>query len=474
MLDSMQPSQKRLTTLSLYIHVAYEDPYVQPYIIDAIRTLLLPGTYLLVDTPPGPVYLSHLTRYLQISQYESLPHETLLSRPIDHFGNSYTIRKALIRKHYLSHTIASWVAKNPGEPLKEHVPLTLDFELDYAEFLDDALVEAWEVKQVWERNTEQGHNELEWWILKPSMSDKGQGIRLFSSQEQLQEIFDQWETENPNDSEADDDSQPPTDPHEDQNPTNPEDNNNGLIISQLRHFIIQPYIPPLLLPFSGNRKFHIRSYVLAISALKVYIYADSLALHSAQHYTPPTPTTANLNLSSHLTNTAIQPTSSNTTPQQQQQQQQQQPKTQQLVYPLSALSPTRTKSNNLWTPASAQQQIHTLTASLFRAAAAQPTTFQPLPNCFEVFGVDWLVDEDGKIWLLEVNAFPDFRQTGEDLGERIVGGFWKGVVGVVAREWFGECLIVADEEKGDQEKEGWGEYAGWGMWKVLDLDMGRN
>lgn len=443
-----------LTTLSFYAHIAYEDDYVQPFIIQAFNTVLKPGSFLLVDKPPGARYLSSVTKHLQIMQYELLPHEALLTNPTTQFGNSYTIRKALIRKHFLSQTIASWTAKNPTSSLKDHVPLTLAFELDYAEFLEDALVEAWEVQKSWERNESQEPVSREWWILKPSMSDKGQGIRLFSSQEELQNIFNEWEESNPSDDDEDAGS-------DTLDVSNNGQESKGLMTSRLRHFIIQPYIPPLLLPTQNNRKFHIRTYTLAVGALEVYVYADMLALFSAHPYKGPGLSNPNDNLAIHLTNTSLQTSSNQTTHQQQEQ----------LVHTLSSLSPTSINESNPWTPSQTISQILPLTASLFRAAAAQPTSFQPLPNCFEIFGLDWLVDSDGKVWLLEVNSFPDFGQTGVELGERIVGGFWRGVVGVVGGCWFGDC-VVEDMTGADDRVEG-GEYVGRGMWKVLDVDMGR-
>ncbi len=45
--------------------------------------------------------------------------------------------------------------------------------------------------------------------------------------------------------------------------------------------------------------------------------------------------------------------------------------------------------------------------------------FFSLPNCFELFGFDLLVDEDWHLWLLEANAEPDFMQVGAGDG---VGG----------------------------------------------------
>jgi len=98
--------------------------------------------------------------------------------------------------------------------------------------------------------------------------------------------------------------------------------------------------------------------------------------------------------------------------------------------------------------------------------------FQTLPNAFEIFGVDWMVDEGGRAWLLEVNAFPDFARSGVQ-GEGVVRGVWEGVVGMVGG-WFG----VGRGEEGRGEGEGEGEEEGereerWGMRKVLDIDLGR-
>ena len=70
------------------------------------------------------------------------------------------------------------------------------------------------------------------------------------------------------------------------------------------------------------------------------------------------------------------------------------------------------------------KQICETTGDIFEAAAkGMMVHFQTLPNAFELFGLDFLVDEQGVPWLLEVNAFPDFKQTGEEL-KTLVGGLW--------------------------------------------------
>ena len=45
--------------------------------------------------------------------------------------------------------------------------------------------------------------------------------------------------------------------------------------------------------------------------------------------------------------------------------------------------------------------------------------FQPIENAFEIFGLDFLVDDDLNLQLLEVNSYPDFKQTGANLKDLI-------------------------------------------------------
>jgi hypothetical protein len=107
-------------------------------------------------------------------------------------------------------------------------------------------------------------------------------------------------------------------------------------------------------------------------------------------------------------------------------------------------------------------QILKTTSQAFEAAArGMSIHFQPLPNCFEIFGLDFMVGIEGNgelnTYLLEVNAFPDFRQTGDELSGMIEGLF-EGVVNKGVAPFFG--LNV--EQEGDDE-----------MVKVLDVDLGR-
>jgi tubulin--tyrosine ligase len=184
--------------------------------------------------------------------------------------------------------------------LKELVKPTVELELDYAEYLDEALAEAWELREAFDRNEGMGAEEKEWWILKPGMSDRGIGIRLFSSGEELKAIFQGWEDAAPDSACSEDDTG-----NAESTIALPERSDSPIMISQLRHFVAQPYIdPPFLLP-SNPRKFHIRAYVLAVGSLRVYVYREMLALFAAVPYQTPSSTTT-LDLRPHLTNTCLQ------------------------------------------------------------------------------------------------------------------------------------------------------------------------
>ncbi len=448
------------TTQKFHAIIKYEDFYVQPLILSALSKKCLPESYQLVNSLSDLPASSSLFQWLQ---YESISFDTALRQPQHNLVNAYIIRKALIRKHYLSSTISHWLAKNPFSILKHHYKQGVGFELDYAEFLDDALDEAetWELRESWKSNEDKEVEEREWWILKPGMSDRGQGIRLFSLGEELKEIFEEWEDgEDGEDGEDEDDTAQDEDgkgtrisnilPPVEQS----ESRDHPTITNHLRHFVAQPYIhPPLLLPSSRNHKFHIRTYVLAVGALKIYVYKPMLALFAAAPYLPPW---ESQDLRIHLTNTCLQGThilegsvrlfwdleDFITVP-----------------HPSPSNNPKdRTGQSTTWKD-DVWQQICVITAETFEAASRVSSVhFQPLPNAFEIFGLDFLVDGSGRAWLLEVNAFPDFQQTGEELKE-IVEGLFEEVVGVAVVPFF----CGGEGAKSGTER----------MRLVLDLDLGR-
>ena len=472
----------------LYALINYEDPYVQPLILSAMDKLFAPGTWTLLRPPPAAagdaeISLASLlpdssksrAKILQISPYESIDFGFAAAHPATCLVNSYVIRKALIRKHFLAATVETWAAKHPASALRTHVKRAEAFEVDYAEFLDDALVEAWDLRASMERNAaiaaaaeggrgagggggagsddgddgddgvaEQEQERIDWWILKPSMSDRGQGIRLFSTMRELEGIFDGWEADMSGSDDDDDGQDEEEGGHEGGGAAAGEEEgrDHGITTSHLRHFIAQPYIhPPLLLPELGNRKFHIRVYVVAVGSLRVYVYRDMLALFAAKPYRSPRRGDDDGDLDAHLTNTCLQNGDGGAAD---------------AVHRFRDLPLTRDLAESVCA------QICEVTGELFEAAArGMMVHFQPLAHAFEVYGLDFLVDARGTAWLLEVNAFPDFKQTGGELTS-VVAGFWWGVLRLAVVPFASNTRDGRQDNADDN-----------GMVLVRDIDLGR-
>ncbi|KAI0100247.1 survival protein sure-like phosphatase/nucleotidase [Nemania sp. FL0031] len=457
-----------------YALIAYEDAYVNPLIISALEALF-PAEYFTMLSKPlnadkdDTISLAKLlpnpkANVLQITPYEAIDWDFVAASPGTCLVNSYMLRKALIRKHYLAATVEHWVAKRPDSILKNHVKRSEAFEVDYAEFLDDALVEAFDLRASLERNeallggTDEGADGdeseeksirgVEWWILKPGMSDRGQGIRLFCTMGQLQDIFDGWEAERP-DSEGEDENEDEGENRENGGGNDDEDEGDYITTSQLRHFVAQPYIdPPLLLP-GDNRKFHIRTYVACIGGLDIYVYKPMLALFAGKPYVAPkynqeqsgSAELHDIDLEAHLTNTCLQRSVSENTVQPF------------WDLPLPPFTSSSASPSPLPAPQDAKEhifgQICEITGEVFEAAArTMQMHFRPLPNAFEVFGLDFLVDTTGHVYLLEVNSFPDFRQTGDEL-KGLVAGLWREVLGRAVGGFFGSKM-----RKGQGQEEG--------------------
>ncbi|KAK9467737.1 tubulin-tyrosine ligase family-domain-containing protein [Lipomyces arxii] len=320
-------------------------------------------------------------KIFHFTEYEDLDFDRIMEDK-NYLACSYIFRKALIRKHFLSHSVATYTTKHKDSILATRFPESYSLELDYAEYLDEALDDIYEFRD--ELETEQS-----WWILKPSMSDRGQGIRLFHTMNELRDIFEEFGDDSSDEQDNDDDDV------------------NGVVTSQLRIFVIQKYLStPLLLPAHGMRKFHIRTYVVASGAIKISVYKDMLALFALKPYSAPG---ENADLTAHLTNTCLQGDARDDG----------------SVAPFWGVQGVDHEN--------VLAQICALTAETFRAALGLGRVhFQPLPNAFEVYGFDYLVDSGQNVSLLEVNAYPDFAQTGDELKSIVDGLFGSIVTDMVA------------------------------------------
>ncbi|VDB86489.1 unnamed protein product [Peniophora sp. CBMAI 1063] len=378
-------------------------PLTNRLVVSALDHIGL-GSSLITQTPTN----SSEDKLVQWATYDAIDHDLTHQRPSYVLSSSYVFRKALIRKHYLSRCIHSYLVKHPESVLSSVAPQTWELELSFVDELDDMWAdELWDLGEALENE-----GGKRWFILKPGMADRGQGIRLFNSKDALQQIFEGFEEDS-----CDEDDQAGRD-------------STAVMTSQLRHFVIQEYLdtpllvdprstlsPPEVEKLEGH-KFHLRVYCVATGAMCLYMYTRILALFSSKAYESPQSgdgnEVANVDLAPHLTNTSLQAN-----------------KGEEGVRLLDELvglkilsrSGDRTDLSEEHLQAIHAQMAEAL-AETFKAALATPIHFQPAPNAFELYGIDFLVSDETpsgastpyfQVKLLEINAEPAIELTGPRL-----------------------------------------------------------
>ncbi|KAM0273498.1 hypothetical protein ACHAQH_008322 [Verticillium albo-atrum] len=346
--------------------------------------------------------------------------------------NAYPNSDALARKDYMARVIECWTAKRPDSILKTNSPATVRLSLDYAEYVDDALAAADDLTLLYslEENLDKAPSEREWWILKPALVDCGAGIRIFSTEEELASNLELIEYED-DDEDEEDSATEKTEPPSDAEGANPKDFSPTLSIpglsaldalvttttsltlntrpsprqkheyifkadgripsAQMREFVAQRYIvsiPPL-----EKRKWHARAYVLSVGRLKVHVFREMLALLAGEDYAPPW---EHPSLRASLTNTGLQDEEDIVSKE----------SMRDLWAAPDDLLPGDWKSGLF-------EQVCEISAELFKGAVhTMADKFTTMDKCFELFALDFLVDTDGRAWLLEVNETPAFYEQG--------------------------------------------------------------
>lgn len=116
----------------------------------------------------------------------------------------------MIRKSYLSSTVAQWLSKHHKSILADAIPEAYPFQIAHADELDELLCdELYEVAKSFETDAASNvsADQRPWWILKPAMADKGQGIRIFNSINGLQVIMSEFEDSDSDDEEYENESE---------------------------------------------------------------------------------------------------------------------------------------------------------------------------------------------------------------------------------------------------------------------------
>ncbi|GAA5861511.1 hypothetical protein JCM3774_000275 [Rhodotorula dairenensis] len=396
---------------------------------------------------------------LQWSDYDELDWDWVMDELT--LANSYAIRKALIRKSNLAHTIALYLSKNPDSPLRRAAPKTFHFTCSFADEIDELLMDdLYEVDQSFVE-TESG-KEPKWWILKAALADKGNGIRLFSDRDTLEDIFREFEPESDDEEEEEEEEEERRDGTAVISPGAQAPSRASMFgadtrvdATQLREWVIQEYVSnPLLLDPSKSAdssptKFHLRVYVVAVGGITVYVHHPFLALFASSPYTSPADTaseTGEFDLSAHLTNTCLQTAVLG----------QEAPQVSVSTWQGMAdrlILGGKHKGEKLGRERIEQveDRVRQTVAEVFKAAIGAGSSFQPLPNAFEIFGVDLLVDDDFGVSLLEINACPDFGQTGAELQE-VIDHLFACTIEVAVRPFFARAEGTrTDSEPSDPE-----------------------
>lgn len=370
------------------------------------------------------------------ADYEELDWDRILDPGSGVRANSYLVRKGLSRKAQLAFHLRKYLAKRPDSPMAAAVPETLvietweafEEEMSFGALgakyvpcvfcagwiglehgcisplysfvcltrttncpthtrFDAGLTSSlsqtdrldWCLRDIKERmecgrqqdGQQQQQQPQELWILKPSVTNKGAEVQVVRDYATVRATLRAW--------------------------------------PDAREWVLQSYVAQPLL-FQG-RKFHLRAYVLAVGDLAVYMWRRVLLLSSAVRYDADDLD----DQLAHITNTARQADGLG-----------RRFREDACVHLLEDLVGDLREECG-YSTAQAQGCVDAIlagmeavTGELFRALHGEPTVFAPMPHCFELFGLDFLVslpDEAERpsgpqVHLLEVNPGPDFKQSG--------------------------------------------------------------
>lgn len=133
-------------------------PLTHTLVLRAIEALDSPVS---IVSSADSLHIDDSSRLLQWSSYDEIDHELTSIHRDTVLSSTYTFRKALIRKHFLSHCIRSYLTKNPASILAAASPQTFEIEISFADELDEMFAD-----ELYELSVELDDPD-KWWILKP-------------------------------------------------------------------------------------------------------------------------------------------------------------------------------------------------------------------------------------------------------------------------------------------------------------------
>jgi tubulin---tyrosine ligase len=190
------------------------------------------------------------------------------------------------------------------------------------------------------------------WILKPSVTDSAAEVRVVQTMDEVRDSI----TRN----------------------------------MDIGDWVLQRYVDrPLLV---RGCKFHLRVYVVAFGDLCVYLNTNILSLIAVRKYS-----TDHTERLSHLTNTCLQMDQESFS-------ETDNIRTLQELVDDGILDSEKTQHS--------VELMKQVMNDVFSAVRGEFAAFSSVAHCFEMYGIDFLLDQDYNPHLLEVNCGPDFKATG--------------------------------------------------------------
>jgi len=354
----MYPERYQEEDLSLVTNpiavVTLDDEYVQNLVERGLKRRV--NWTVMNRIPDDGNYHFHWGEYENIDWFsDGISAESLLV-------SCYYNRKGFIRKGHLANILEKWHSKHPDE--QRFQPKSYIITLDLTGIQSEEEIVDQLFKNIDFPGFQQGISDV--WILKPSVTNQANGIALVGSKVQLiSALIDADELQRAGD------------------------------------FVLQDYIPPLLV---NGLKFHLRVFMLLVGNLVAYVHPDFLAISSLEQYEG-----ASLdNTRAHLTNICHQEILSKDD----------EYKCMRLFdeYDVdmvhSGLVATIDQAHNKISQT--KERVNSIIANTVAAVNGE-LTFQARQNCFEIFGLDFMIDPDWNVFILEANAEPDLGKAGDRL-----------------------------------------------------------
>ena len=329
--------------------------------------------------------------HVQFAEYERIEWDTVI--PGDARANAYCVRRGLTRKAALAQIVSKWVEKMGADKtvLATSVPLSLAISTWEARDTDAS----WLAKNFGVHDSSLALNECLWeaeslmeahpgetWVLKPSISSKGAQVTVVRTKDDLRSVVNEW--------------------------------------SDVREWVLQRYVPRLLLLKEQRRKFHLRVFVVCVGALKVFLLTKYIAFFATESFGGGgggSGAQAQEEDFTHITNAAHQKNHPEFIEEDCFLSSDELAELVQLEPARGGLGMSKEDAEREFTTPEGRvlRGMATCLDEVFRAAERQPAVFQPLGNCFELYGLDFLLDEDLAVHLLEFNSGPDLEQAGDRL-----------------------------------------------------------